>query len=100
MDAAKFFASASGWEGRTLRFQYSETLVSRSWFSLSGERPLIVFDFSNAFFMEHVFHARFSMVRLTVLLVALFSLKGLSPAAEVSRSQPNIVIFITDDESW
>lgn len=40
------------------------------------------------------------MVRLVAILVAVLALEGLSLAADVSRSQPNIVIFITDDESW
>ena len=40
------------------------------------------------------------MVRLVAILVAVLALEGLSLAADVSRDQPNIVIFLTDDESW
>ena len=39
------------------------------------------------------------MVRLVAILVAVLALEGLSLAADVSRDQPNIVIYLTDDES-
>lgn len=78
------------------KFGYYAFSDSEMWVSLGRERARLVCGPTRA----TRFHVRFPMVRLVALLVALLSLKGLSPAAEVSRSQPNIVIFITDDESW
>jgi hypothetical protein len=41
------------------------------------------------------------MKPVIMFLIALLFSGGLSQAAEpVSRAQPNIVIFLTDDESW